>query len=80
MVTAGPGGGSIEFVIERLRIAFDAGRISAQRTDEALKRIARAKKCKRLPAGNFSKKAFDRLCREFENFNQECHTAEREIV
>jgi len=78
MVMAGPGGRSIEFVVESLRIAFDAGTISTQRADEALKRIARAKKGLRRPTGKFSKKSFDRLCRYFEEFNKDCKTADRE--
>lgn len=80
MVMAGPGGSTIEFVVESLRTAFDTGTIRAQRADAAMNRIARAKKGMRLPSGKFSKKAFDRLCREFEDFNKECRSAEREIV
>lgn len=80
MVVAGLGGSSIEPVVKSLRIAFDAGTLSAQRMDEALKRIARAKKDMRLPTGKYSKKAFDRLSREFEEFAKECRSAEREIV
>lgn len=80
MVVVGLGGSSIEPVVESLRIAFDAGTLPAQRVSEAAKRIARAKRGLHLPTGKFSKKAYDRLCREFEDFNRECGFAEREIV
>jgi beta-N-acetylhexosaminidase len=80
MVVAGQGGSPIEAVFGSLKSAFDTGTLPAERVDEALKRIARAKKGLRLPTGKFSKKAFDKLCREFEEFGKECKLAEREIV
>ena len=70
----------LELVILGLRKTFEVGSFRAQRVNEALKRIRRAKKGIRLPTGKFSKKAYDRLCREFEDFAKDCKSAEREIV
>jgi beta-glucosidase-like glycosyl hydrolase len=71
---------SLELAAQALGHALDVGDLTSQRVDEALKRIARAKKGTRLPTGRISKKAFDRLCRQFEEFGKECRSAEREIV
>jgi beta-N-acetylhexosaminidase len=67
-----------DLVLVGMRRALEAGTLSTRRVDKALKRIRRAKKGMRLPTGKFSKKAFDRLCRDFEDFTKECRSAERE--
>jgi beta-N-acetylhexosaminidase len=80
MLVVGWGGRLIEPFAERLRKSLEAGTVPMQRVTEAQKRIGRTKKGLRRPSGKFSNRAFDRLCREFENFNQECRSAGREIV
>jgi beta-N-acetylhexosaminidase len=80
MLVVGGGGRPMELFAKAFRKAHEAGTLPARRVKEALKRIARAKMGLRLPTGKFSKKAFDRLCCEFEDFNQECHATERSIV
>lgn len=80
MLVAGSGGRLIEPTAESLRKSLDLGILPAQRASEARKRVGKAKKGMRLPTGKFSKKAFDQLCREFEDFSRECRDAEREIV
>ncbi|HLY60626.1 MAG TPA: glycoside hydrolase family 3 N-terminal domain-containing protein [Terriglobia bacterium] len=68
-----------ELVGETLKKSQKAGTLTTQRISEAIKRIARAKKGLRRPTGKFSKKTFDRICREFEDFSQGCRSAERGI-
>lgn len=80
MFVVGWGGSLIEPIAGKLRKALEAGTLPAHRISEAVNRIRRAKRCMRLPTGKLSKKAFDRLCREFEDFNKECRSAEQEIV
>lgn len=67
---------SLQLGAESVRHGLDAGTISPQRVDEALKRIRRAQKGLRPPSGKFSKRAFDRLCRQFEDFAKECTAKE----
>jgi beta-N-acetylhexosaminidase len=69
-----------ELVLEGLRKAPQAGALSTRRLDESLRRIHRSKKGMRLPTGKFSKKTFDRLCREFEDLGAQCRSAERKNV
>ncbi len=66
------GGRAPELVTERLENALDLGTVTTTRVNEALKRIRRVKKGLRLPTGKFSTQAFERLSREFEEFNKEC--------
>jgi len=78
MLMVGWGESLIGDVAEKLKVTFNGGTLSARRVSEAVKRIGRAKKGMRLPTGKFSKKTFDRLFREFEEFSNDCKTAERE--
>jgi len=71
---------SPEIALQALGHALDVGDLTNQRVDEALKRIQRAKRSFRSPAVKFFIRAFDRLCREFEEFGKDCKYAEREIV
>ncbi len=70
----------LELIIGDLKKALETGTLPAHRIDEAVNRIGRAKKGLRLPTGRFSKRALDKLCRQFEEFSKECKSAEREIV
>ena len=72
------GGIPLKLIMDLIQKTVDVGTLSTQRVSEALKRIRRAKKGIRLHKGKFSKKTFDRLCREFEDFNKECRSAESE--
>lgn len=71
---------SLQLGAESLKHAFEDGTLTAQRVDEALKRIERAKRGIRLPTGKFSNRAFDRLCRKFEEFARDVQFMEREIA
>ena len=70
------GGRFLEMAVAALTKALDAGTLSTRRVDEALKRIRRAKRGLHLPKGKFSKRDFDRLCREFEDFTKACGAKE----
>ena len=70
------GGTSHDLIDVALKKALDAGTLLKRRADEALKRIRRAKKGIRRPSGKFSKRDFDRLCRQFEDFRRECGAKE----
>jgi beta-N-acetylhexosaminidase len=66
----------LDLIGKALKKALNAGTPSTRRVDEALKRIRRAKKGLRPPSGKFSKREFDRLCRQFEDFTKECGAKE----
>jgi beta-N-acetylhexosaminidase len=62
---------TFEPIAESVRNALEVGTISAQRIGEALKRIHRARKKIHPRVGKFSRNAYARLCREFEDFSKE---------
>jgi beta-N-acetylhexosaminidase len=80
MLVVGSEGRSLEVAAENLKLGLENGSLSKQRVADALKRIRRAKKGISLPTGKLSKQAFDRLCREFEEFSKNCRSAERKDV
>jgi beta-N-acetylhexosaminidase len=71
-------GGEKTFTLatEDLQKALELGTITDHRIGEALKRIRRVRKNVARPIRKFSRHTYERLCSEFEDFNQEFRTAE----
>jgi beta-N-acetylhexosaminidase len=59
-----------DYVLREMRKELEAGSLSQGRVAEALGRSRTAKKGLRRPSGKLSVRSFDRLAREFEEFNQ----------
>jgi len=61
---------SIEVGRRALEAALEGGKLLPRRVEQALERIRVAKKGLKRPSGELSTRRFDRLAREFEEFNQ----------
>ncbi len=70
----------IEHISGTLKKALEAGTLPVRRVEEALKRIRLAKEKMHFPTGQISKRAFDRLVRDFETFGQSFRVEEQKIA
>ena len=61
---------SMEVGTRALEAALETGKLLPQRIENAMRRIRAAQKGLRRPSGTLSVRSFDRLTREFEEFNQ----------
>jgi beta-glucosidase-like glycosyl hydrolase len=60
---------SIEVGRRALETALETGKLLPQRIEEAMRRIRAGRKGLRRPSGTLAVRSFDRLAREFEEFN-----------
>ena len=63
-------GESIEVGRRALEAALETGKLLPQRVEDVVRRIQAAQKGLRRPSGTLPVRSFDRLAREFEEFNQ----------
>jgi len=71
LLTTAEGAGK---VLAGLRRALDLGRLSMQRVDQSLERVARTRRRLAPPSGRISKAAVDQLAKRFQRFSRECQT------
>jgi beta-N-acetylhexosaminidase len=65
-----------EIVHQALRTAFESGRLSSDRIEQALKRIQLTKKGLKPPSGRLSKGAMERIIRESKEFSRQFSAGE----
>ena len=80
LLLLGRGPESAEKALGALKAGLETGRLPARRFAEALENLRRAKKGMNLPSGRVSKRAFDRLTREFETFGKSYAALESKLA